>query len=208
MADAFRKSFDIKDSGLELRVDVFGEFIPKEKLKINKTEFEKMCKEGCPKYGKHYGCHPGSPDFEDYTERAKYFLALMFCVQSKGKDPEKFDEIETEAYPEIDMILRKMEKASGTKHIAARSCKICVPCLKEKNLPCKNPEKRRNCTVSLGIDCQDIAENIFHKALVWQKGENLKGYTSFICLVPMKSLEEKEILVKILDEEANKVARQ
>ena len=198
MSDVVRKSFEMKVSGLELRIEALGEFVPKERLKIDQEFFEKMCKEGCPNYRKHYGCPPGSPGFDEYTEGAKHFLVLMFCAQPKGKSPAKFDEIEKAAYPEIDKILRRLEEISGTKHVAARACKLCVPCRKEKNLSCPHPGQRRNCTVSLGIDCQDIADNIFHKPLVWQKGEKLEKYTSFICLVPMRDLGNKDKIINEL----------
>jgi predicted metal-binding protein len=191
-------SFDIEASGMKIKLEILGEFVSMDKLKINKVFFEKMCKVGCDKYGKHYGCPPVSQSFDDYTDRAKNFLALMFCAYPKQNSKINFGEIEQIVYPEIDGLLRKLEKAAGAKHIAARSCKLCEPCKREKNLPCKNPEQRRNCTVSLGIDCRDISENIFHKPLVWQKGDNLNGYTSFICLVPMKGLEKKEEIMRIL----------
>jgi predicted metal-binding protein len=195
MALTIQKSFDFKISGNELKVEIFGEFIPKNKIKINKNFFEKMCKEGCDKYGKHYGCPPGSPSFEAYTGKAENFLVLMFCASQKVKSGANFEEIEKLVYPKIDKVLRDLEKISGTKHIAARSCKLCEPCQREKNLSCKHQDKIRNCTVSLGIDCRDIAENIFHKPLVWQKGETLQSYVSFICLLPMKSREGKERIV-------------
>lgn len=193
-------SVDIENSGKKIRVECFGEFITKDKFKINKELFEKMCKDGCSTYGKHYGCPPNAPSFDEYTKGSNYFLVLMFCAQPIGKSSANFEEIENLVYPKIDKILRRLEKAAGTKHIAARSCRLCEPCLREKNLPCRHPEERRNCTVSLGIDCRAIAENIFHKSLVWQKGENLKGYTSFICLVPLKRLADKSKLLIALTE--------
>jgi len=199
MADSIEKTLDIKDSGLDLIVEAFGEFVPIEKLKIDKDFFEKMCKEGCPKYGLHYGCPPGSPKFEDYTKGAKHFLVVMFCVSQRGKSAANFDEIEKVTYPKFDGLLRKLEKISVTKHIAARSCKLCEPCKRKLKQPCKYPEERRSCTVSLGIDCSDIAENIFHKPLVWQKGGNLKGYTSFIGLLPLKEIRLKDELVAELE---------
>ena len=203
MADNVRKSFYVKDFDLELRVELFGEFVQRERLKINKELFEKMCKDGCDKYGKHYGCPPGSPSFADYTEGAETFLALMFCVSSNGATSQNFEEIEKAVYPKIDGVLRKLEKISGTKHIAARSCKLCEPCKRQLNNPCSQIEAMRNCTVSLGIDCQDIAENIFHKALVWQKGGDVSGYVSFICLVPLKEIKISEKIVGELEKSIN-----
>jgi len=202
MAEAFRKVI-FSGKGLEeIKIEILGEFIPCREVKADKKYFEKFCREGCPNYDKNYSCPSHNQTFDDYVKGFDCIFVLMFCMSpAGGKKPFDAKIIEKKAAPFVEKILRSLEKAAGSKAIAARSCSICAPCKKSLGEKCPSPEKMRRDMVSLGVDCTDLARKLFGRKILWDKNGKGPEYVSFVCGVPVKSLEEKEKLLRILSHE-------
>jgi predicted metal-binding protein len=166
--------------------------IPSGQVPIDRENSIRLCREGCPSYAKNYSCPPNSPTLEEYIGECRHLLFFIFQAKvpaqaaglPEGERQKYFNKFDFGANKEVDRIMRELEKRIGARHIAARKCALCKICKKEKEKPCKRPEKMRNCAVSLGIDCKRIAEEHFLYPLDWRDKHKLPGKISYICAIP------------------------
>ncbi|MGC9310344.1 MAG: DUF2284 domain-containing protein [Candidatus Aenigmatarchaeota archaeon] len=186
----------------EIMLDCFAGIIPVKEVPTDRERFLRLCEDGCPNYGRCYSCPPDSPTFGEYVRGFERLLVVMFradLAQVKNaapaeKDSERkaFEALDEILAPEVDRIMRRIEKTLGGRHIAARNCALCEKCKKPEGKPCARPDDMRHCAVSLGIDCEKLAGRLFKKRLQWSGEDGSPTYISFICALPVKIAKNKD----------------
>ncbi|MBU2638010.1 MAG: DUF2284 domain-containing protein, partial [Nanoarchaeota archaeon] len=58
-------------------------------------------------------------------------------------------------------------------------------CKKALNKPCRYPDKMRFSLESLGVDCNQLTEDVFNFPLLWYKDKTAPEYTSVVCALPV-----------------------
>ncbi len=157
----------------------------------DKSRFEELCKTGCPNYGQKWSCPPYSSDISLYLARYPYaVLFLMWC------DLDQFNYTKTEYMrvraansilkSRMDRILDKFQGELQGKAISNGSCKLCKPCCKKLEKPCKKPDKIKYSLESLGLDVGSISRDFFNHSLLWYQDKKAPAYTSVLSAYLMK----------------------
>ncbi len=153
----------------------------------DKAYFEELCKKGCPNYESKWSCPPCSPSASLFIPKYQYSIVLlMWC------DLEQFYYTKTE-YMKIkasnsilksrmDSILDSLETTLEGMCISNGSCRLCKPCNKKLQKPCKKPKQARYSMESLGLNVENISEDIFGHKLLWYKDKKAPNYSSVLSL--------------------------
>lgn len=177
-------SFQIKTENNNLKIDYSMDFIEKEKIKIDKKFFEKMCRECCINYNQKYSCPPFSPSFNLLSEDFDGLFIVLFLCKLNQIDSTEYNKIRIANIimkSKIDKLMRELEEKTNLKYLSTGSCRLCKPCKLKLKQPCKHPEKRRYSLESTGIDCNDLVEKLFKIKLQWYKNKKAPEYTCVLC---------------------------
>lgn len=151
---------------------------------INKELFDRLCKQGCPNYGKKWSCPPLSPVYIDYTKNWEKLFILYMQISFDQFDYIKSDHLKVKAANVIlksraDKFLRKMSVQYGN-YISTGSCRLCKPCKRKIGASCAHPDIMTYSFEALGVDVSKLVEKHFSRALLWYKPNNLPAYTSVV----------------------------
>jgi predicted metal-binding protein len=177
-------------------------------LIVEKELFSDMCRKGCINYNKKYCCPPFSPKLNDYVKNYEYLIIILLKIDldqfSKYKEYHKLRVGNAIIKPRIEKLMRILEKDFNTKFLSSGACRLCKPCQKKLNKPCKHPNKMRFSLESLGVDCNKLVEKLFNFKLLWYKDKKAPQYTAVVCGLPLKETINKNkysnIINKRIDE--------
>lgn len=164
-----------------------------------KPYFDKLCEYGCPNYGCKWSCPPFSPNYSSFL--AKYphiILVLMWCNLDQFHYT-KTEYMKVKASNSIlksrmDSLMKDYESAFDGFTLSNGSCRLCNPCNKKKQLPCKKPTKMRFSMESLGLNVEKISNDFFKHKLLWYKEKTAPAYSSVLsCLLTTDETSEKSI---------------
>lgn len=182
----------IKTPKHELNIKVYYDSINSNNIKVDKKLFVSMCQKGCKNYGNKYSCPPFSPSFNEYVKKDKLFAVMLLLKLNQFdnfnyKEYHKLRIANAVIKPRIEKIMRELEKITKTKFLSTGACRLCKPCQKKINKPCKHPDKMRFSMEALGVDCNDLALKLFKKPLLWYKKKDKLEYTAVICAIPYEN---------------------
>lgn len=190
-------SFNIQTEKNKLKINYFYGFIEKNKTKVNKPLFEKMCKEGCVNYNKKYSCPPFSPDFKTLSKNHDSLFVIMFLCNLNQISSTEYNKVRIANVvmkSRLDNLMRKLEEKTNLKYLSTGSCRLCKPCKCKLKKPCKHPDKKRYSLESTGVDCNALTKDLFNLSLQWYKNKKSPEYTSVLCglLCDKKDIEKIE----------------
>ena len=152
---------------------------------LSTEKFNKLCKEGCPNYGKKWSCPPHTPSYQDFTEGWKSLYVLYMRTATDQFTYIKNNYLKIRAANSIlksraDKFLRKMTEQNG-KFISTGSCRLCRPCKCKSGAACNHPTKMTFSFEALGVDVVLLVDTYFHVPLLWYKPNSLPEYTAVVC---------------------------
>lgn len=178
--------------------------IHKDRVKVDKELFYQMCKDGCPNFNQKYTCPPLSPDFKTFMKLYDQLFVLLFTLNldqyhnTEYREYLKLQISNAVLKSKIEKIMRELETITVTPFLGTGSCRLCKPCQKKLNLPCKHPEKRRYSLEALGVDCNILCEKLFAVPLLWYKDKHAPRYTSVVCGLPLKKKsDDKKVIAHL-----------
>ena len=166
------------------------------------------CRTGCPNFAKKRSCPPYSNDYENIAKN--YCYALLICVYT---DMEKYADIKNKYLALkaanvtlktlVEKMARQLEEELNGYALLSGSCRLCKPCNKKVNMPCKRPEKMRYSMEATHLNVGIMTkENLGHE-LLWYREKTLPKYTSTVSLVLTNQLvgvsKQKEILETVME---------
>ena len=196
------KSFKIRTENNSLRIEYLFDFIAKDKIKVDKLLFEKMCREGCVNYNKKYSCPPFSPSFNILCRDFEGLFVVMFVCRLNQISSTEYNKIRIANVimkSRIDKLMRELEEKTNLKYLSTGSCRLCKPCKLKLKQPCKHPNKRRYSLESTGIDCNTLVEKLFKIKLQWYRDKKAPEYTCVACGLICNKGDVKNIEKNILE---------
>lgn len=182
----------VKTPKHNFELELYKKTISITKIKLQKQLFSNMCKKGCKNYNSKYTCPPFSPEFHKYLKDYKELemILIKFDLNQLSKNnyilPLKLKIANAILKSKIENILKdKFSLSSG-------ACRLCHPCQKQLNKPCRYPEKRHYSLESLGVDCNELSKKLFNIELKWYKNKTLPEYTCVMGAIPKHLKELKE----------------
>lgn len=195
----------------KLKIDCLFDFIETSKISINKGCFLEMCKSGCRNYNQKYSCPPLSPSFKLVTKDKPYLFVLMLKIDLSQLSNFNYAEYHklrignAVIKPRIEKIMRLLEKEFNTKYISTGTCRLCKPCQKKLQKPCKHPDKMRFSLESLGVDCNKLSKDVFNIPLLWFANKTCPKYTAVVCALPFKDINLKDKIINLTFEILRKI---
>lgn len=176
-------------------------------LKYNEREkFRFLCEMGCLNYMNKWSCPPFSPSFERYASSFNYLTVYLMSIDLAQLSYIKNDYLKVKAAnvimkSRIDRTVRYfLQLNNQTKYITTGSCRHCKPCNCKKGLPCKHPELLTFSFEALGINVQDMVQNLFGISLLWYKKGYLPEYTAVVTGILSKTPFDANIIVDALED--------
>ena len=177
-----------------LKIECHYDIIDINKVKTNKELFAKMCKDGCRNFNKKHSCPPSVLDFKNYTNGYNKLLVVLLRIHlnqlGEYRQYHRLRIGNAVIKPRIEKIMRLLE--DNSKFLGTGACRLCKPCKKALNQPCKYPSKMRFSLESLGVDCNQLTEDAFHFPLLWYKDKTAPEYTSVVCALPVNENNLKQ----------------
>jgi len=194
-----QKNITINTPENKVLINTYIDTIDCSNLEINKELFTKKCLESCRNFKQKYSCPPLSPTFHNYIKE-KTLLVLLLKINldqfSKYKPFHRIKIANSILKSRADKIMRQMEKHTNTKFISNGSCRLCKPCQKKLNKPCKHPKEMRFSLESLGINCNNLSTTLFNLPLLWYGNKTCPEYTLVITAIPLNdNLEKYKLLL-------------
>jgi predicted metal-binding protein len=103
--------------------------------------------------------------------------------------------------PWLDKALRQVSSAAH-RYISAGHCKLCKHCSCKNQLACKHPDKLTYSFEALGINVQEMVQELFGLPLLWYSKANLPQYTSVVAGMLSKQPFDPQVVIDILSKEA------
>ncbi|MDD3647537.1 MAG: DUF2284 domain-containing protein [Candidatus Dojkabacteria bacterium] len=185
-------TFIISTPKHRLEIRYYHGVIHRDDVKVNKEQFEEMCKNGCPNYGKKYTCPPYSPSYTDHTKGNDWLFVVAFTLSldqfknTKYREYLKLRIANSVLKTRIEKLMRAFEKQLDSKFLGTGACRLCKPCQLQSNEPCRYPQERRYSLESVGVDCNELMKKVCGKELKWYRDKKAPQYTSVICALPVK----------------------
>lgn len=177
----------IKTPRHKLKLECHYSIINVKDVKTQKELFSNMCKSGCKNFNKKYSCPPCSPGFHSCTKGYALLLVLLLRIRlNQLKDYRDYHKLRVGnavIKPRIEKVMRALE--TNNKFLGTGACRLCKPCKKALNKPCRYPDKMRFSLESLGVDCNQLTEDVFNFPLLWYKDKTAPEYTSVVCALPV-----------------------
>lgn len=181
-------------------------------------KFLQYCKE-CPKYNTRWSCPPMEINTQkllaDYSKIYLLGFQIFFDLKSIEKAIAK-DKQQALAWKILRHVKRQaalylidVEKQyADTLSFSSGGCDWCCKCTREKNQPCRKPNKMRYSLDSFGIDLTAVTEEFLQIKLLWAKDSLPAYYTLIHALaikdsVDVKSLQEKLATLSVKDIDTN-----
>lgn len=184
----------IKTPKHSLKIECHYDITDISNVKLQKELFANMCREGCRNFNKKYSCPPLSLDFSAYTKGYEKLLVILLRINlGQLKEYKEYHRLRignAVIKPRIEKVMRLLE--DNSRFLGTGACRLCKPCKKALKQPCKYPDKMRFSLESLGVDCNQLAKDVFHFPLLWYKDKTAPEYTSVICALPV----DEDILQK------------
>lgn len=177
----------IKTPRHSLKIECHYDITDISRVKTNKELFAKMCRDGCRNFNKKHSCPPSMLDFKKYTKGYDKLLVVLLRIHlNQLKEYRQYHRLRVGnavIKPRIEKIMRLLE--GNSRFLGTGACRLCKPCKKSLNQPCKYPDKMRFSLESLGVDCNQLTKDTFHFPLLWYKDKTAPEYTSVICALPV-----------------------
>lgn len=167
------------------------------------TIIERSCKDGCVNYNKKWSCPPCSSSYLNIEK--KYSSACLLCFYTELKH---YNDIKNKylAVKAANVTLkalaekcaRDLEIYTDGYSLLSGSCRLCKPCQRKLNLPCKHPNKMRYSMEATGLNVQKICIDFLDHTLLWYKNKTLPEYTSSVVLVLLDHALNKDDIMKFL----------
>ena len=194
-----QKSLTNREIPIKIKVRLFND------ISILKDYYEgsvtaHFCKEGCVNYDKKWSCPPCSNSYLNIEKKYSSACLLCFYTELKHYNDIKNKYLAIKAANVtlkslVEKSARDLEAYAGGYSLLSGSCRLCKPCQRKLNLPCKNPDKMRYSMEATGLNVQKICNDFLDHTLLWYKNKTLPAYTSTIALVLFNySLKIDEIL--------------
>lgn len=169
---------------------------------INVTRFSKLCKIGCPNYGKKWSCPPYSPTFNQFTSNYKNISICLLYMELNQFSYIKNDYLKIKAAntilkSRIDKTLRQLKK-KDSYYISTGSCRMCKPCKCKLNKPCVHPDIKTYSFEALGVNVSDMLKDLFDFRLLWYSKKYLPQYTSVVAGLLSNEKVNENILIETL----------
>ena len=190
-------TFQIETPGKrKISIEVYSDFIAKERIKIDKVCFSELCKK-CKNYNKKYACPPKSPDFNLICNKEGVYIVLLKCNLEQIKNTGEYNKIRIAnsiLKSRIDRFMRSLEEKSGNKlkFLSSGSCRLCKKCNFQKNLPCKYPNKMRFSLEATGIHVEDLTKKLFDLPLLWYDSKKHLA-PEYTCVVAGLMCDKKDV---------------
>lgn len=178
------KIINIKTPNNKVQINCYYDFIQIKHVKINKAIFTQMCKDGCVNYDTKYCCPGFSPNFNSYVKRYKQMLVVCFVLELNQLNYKEYHKLRVGnaiIKPRLEKLMRVLEVKYGSKFLSNGACRLCKPCQRKLNLPCKHPQKMRFSLESTGVDCNYLVQELFKFPLLWYKDKKAPLYTAVVC---------------------------
>jgi predicted metal-binding protein len=198
------KEFIIKTPKHKLKINCYFGFIDVNKLTIKKEFFLDMCKKGCKNFNNKYCCPPFVPDFKKYIKDNDLLFVVLLRIDLNQLSKYKYAEYHklrignAVIKPRIEKIMRHLEFNFGSKFLSSGACRLCKPCQRKINKPCKHPKEMRHSLESFGIDCNNLSKVLFDLPLLWYQNAKAPEYTSVISALPLKKDINKVEITNLL----------
>lgn len=192
------KALENRSISIQIRGKVFANTaVFREYMEEN--ELERVCKDGCPNYGKKWSCPPFSKSFAQIEE--KYISAFLLCLST---EMDNYTDIKNKYLAVkaanvtlksmIEKCAREIEKYTNGYSLLSGSCRLCKPCQCKINRPCKHPDKMRYSMEATGLNVQKICHDFLNHRLLWYENKILPEYTSVVVLILFNGkVSEKEL---------------
>lgn len=125
--------------------------------------FRKLCESNaCGMYGRCWTCPPCIGDIDELILKAKsYKYALVYQTVDTLEDSYDFEGMQ-KAGQRMNKLTEKIQNAhffdKDSLYLCAGGCRICSVCSKQKNEPCRFPEKALSSLEAYGINVSLLAE--------------------------------------------------
>jgi predicted metal-binding protein len=162
-----------------------------------------MCRK-CRNYNNKYSCPPFSPDFGSYVKADKLLVLLMKTRLDQFSDYKPHFRLRVAnaiLKPRIERVMRAMEIHTGTRFLGTGACRLCKPCKKKKGQPCLHPDKMRYSLEALGIDCDNLAKDVFGISMQWYKDKTPPEHTLVMCALPLDDDADEDKINALLAEQ-------
>ena len=148
---------------------------------VDVNKFLELCKL-CPNYGKIWACPPLSLDPMEIW-KSYDVLELHARILTPGEDMTQ-DQL-MDAFLQEKILLSKAvldleAQTPGSLSMAASTCVMCRPCLREKGKPCCHPEQLRYSIEALGGDVGLTMEKYLDHPIQWIRDGKLPEYLTLV----------------------------
>jgi len=150
----------------------------------NKQLYCDMCESGCKNFGKKLSCPPKSPAFNHYCKNYKNITVFLLYVHMHN-----FNYFGGNGYRKIivangilkcwlDKHIHKiLRERPDVRLITSGSCRKCAKCGPDV---CKKPLLRMFSFESLGINCTQLAQELFNHKILWYANKKIPKHTSIL----------------------------
>lgn len=153
--------------------------VPVEQIQFEPA-FRKMCESNaCGMYGRSWMCPPYVGQVEDLIGKAKqYRWALVYQTVDELEDSYDFEGMMDAGKRMNDLTQKVQNELAGefgenALHLGAGGCRLCPVCAKQKDEPCRFPQKAISSLEAYGINVSELAKLAGMKYI---NGENTVTY--------------------------------
>lgn len=202
-----KTTFSVNTPTTNIIIDSKAVIINANELKTfqDKEYFDGLCKKGCPNYNSKWTCPPYSPTYSQYAkEFSKALLVLFYCNLNQfyytRTEYMKVKASNSILKSRMDRLMRELEIKYTGKMLSNGSCRLCKPCNRKNNLPCKKPFDMRYSMEALGLNVDQISQHFLSHRLLWYKNKKAPSYSSVVsCLLTNTDFTESEIRVQLAE---------
>jgi len=196
-----KTTFSVNTPTTNIIIDSKAVIIDADKLEAfqDKEYFDGLCKKGCPNYNNKWACPPCSPKYFQNAKGVSTDLLVSFYCNLNQFYYTKTEYMKVKASNSIlksrmDRFMRELEVKYTGKMLSNGSCRLCKPCNRKDNLPCKKPLKMRYSMEALGLNVDQISQHFLSHRLLWYKNKKAPSYSSVVsCLLTNTDFTEDEI---------------
>ena len=149
-----------------------------------KNKFDRLCKEGCPNYGKKWSCPPYAPPYRNFSKNYNFLIVGLLYVDMDQFAYIKNPYLKIKAANSIlksraDKTIRQMTSGKNN-YISTGSCRLCKPCRCKLGEKCARPDIKSYSFEALGINVGSLSRDILNHELLWYKKGEVPKYTSVV----------------------------
>ncbi len=123
------------------------------------ARFREMCaSNACGMYGKCWTCPPDVGEIEDVMAKLRsYRCALVYQTISPLEDSFDFEGMQEAGRRHNELVQAIRNAIPQGLHLGAGGCKICSPCAKRTNEPCRFPDRALSSLEAYGVNVSELA---------------------------------------------------